>query len=196
MTRTVRTRTTDIPKSLWEMENFANAYRNWLVYAMHGEDHRILFDILYDTEFYWILPEDEHRAASGRYLRERFEAETGLECKDEWVDWPCSFLEMMAGLAYSMEGILYDPDKSPDAYIWFWMMMGNLGLAELTDDVMLASPQSTYRYVNSVCLQVCNRTYDRNGFGGIFPLNSPPEDQRNVELWYQMQSYIMEKQLF
>ena len=192
----MRTEKLDIPNGIWEMENFANAYRNWLVYTMHADKYRILFDILYDTEFYWILEEDEHRAASGRYLRERFEAETGLACKDEWVEWPCSFLEMLVGLAYSMEGILYDPENSPEAGIWFWTMMDNLGLSELTDDIMLASPQSTYRYVNSVCYQVCNRTYDRNGFGGIFPLNSPPEDQRNVEIWYQMQNYIIEKHLF
>ena len=34
-----------------ELENFANAYRSWLTRTMHGENHTILFDILYETEF-------------------------------------------------------------------------------------------------------------------------------------------------
>lgn len=185
----------DVPKELWEMENFANAYRNWLNYTMHGDNYHILFDLLYDTEFVWTLPEDEHRAVAGRYLRERFEAETGLACKDEWTDWSCSFLEMLVGLAYSMEGILYDPEKNPAAYVWFWMLMHNLDLDRFTDDVMLGSPQSSYRYITAVCNQVCDRTFDRNGYGGMFPLRTPPDDQRQVEIWYQMQNYILENDL-
>ena len=180
-------------RDIWEMENFANAYRNWLCVTMHGESYRILFDILYDTEYTWILPEDEHRAASGRYLRERFESETGLRCEEEWTEWPCSFLEMMVGLAYAMESILYDPARADGAYIWFWEMMENVGLAELTDDVMLGGAQNRWRYVDSVCRQVCQRTYDSQGHGGLFPMRHPSEDQRNVELWFQMQAYTIEK---
>lgn len=185
----------ELPPDAWSMENFANAYRNWLCYSMHADDYHILFDILYDTEFSWILPEDEHRASAGRYLRESFEAETGLACKDEWTDWPCSFLEMLVALAYDMEGILYNPAEGDSTYIWFWEIMENLDLADLDDRTMIGSPQRTYRHVNSVCYQVCNRTFDRNGWGGLFPLRAPVEDQREVEIWFQMQSYILENYL-
>lgn len=176
----------------WEMENFANAYRNWLLDTMHADGYSILFDILYDTEFTWKLPEDERRASAGRYLRERFEAMEHLSCRDEWTEWPCSFLEMLVALAYSMESILYNPEYGESTYIWFWTLMENLGLAALDDDMMLGSPQKQYRYVDAVCRQVCERTYDRYGHGGLFPLNSSPEDQRKVEIWFQMQSYILE----
>ena len=179
-------------KDIWQVQNFANAYRNWLVYTMRADSYRILFDILYDTEFTWSVPEDEHRATAGRYLRERFESETGLKCRDEWTAWPCSFLEMAIGLAYSMESILYDPSRGESTYIWFWTIMGNIGFDTLTDDVMLEGPQSKYRFIDAVCRQVNTRTYDRYGFGGFFPLRYSPEDQRNVEMWFQMQNYIME----
>jgi len=185
----------ELPPDAWSMENFANAYRNWLCYTMHADNYHILFDILYGTEFSWILPEDEHRASAGRYLRERFEAETGLACKDEWTDWPCSFLEMLVALAYDMESILYNPSEGDSTYIWFWEIVENLDLADLDDRTMIGSPQRTYRHVNSVCYQVCNRTFDRNGWGGLFPLRAPVEDQREVEIWFQMQSYILENYL-
>jgi hypothetical protein len=42
-----------------------------------------------------------------------------------------------------------------------------------------------------------SRKYDYNGVGGIFPLRKgASEDQRNVEIWYQMQSYLMENYEF
>jgi hypothetical protein len=34
------------------------------------------------------------------------------------------------------------------------------------------------------------RTYEPNGVGGFFPLENPNEDQREVELWYQMSAYV------
>ena len=37
------------------------------------------------------------------------------------------------------------------------------------------------------------RTYDSNGYGGLFPLRNPREDQRKVELWYQLNAYLLEQ---
>jgi hypothetical protein len=36
------------------------------------------------------------------------------------------------------------------------------------------------------------RNYAPNGEGGFFPLENPREDQTQVELWYQMNSYVNE----
>jgi hypothetical protein len=36
------------------------------------------------------------------------------------------------------------------------------------------------------------RTYKYDGRGGLFPLREGKEDQRRVELWYQMCAYILE----
>jgi hypothetical protein len=37
------------------------------------------------------------------------------------------------------------------------------------------------------------RGYDENGNGGLFPLKNPKEDQRKVEVWMQLNAYIIEK---
>ena len=39
------------------------------------------------------------------------------------------------------------------------------------------------------------RRYDEDGKGNIFPLKDPIKDQKTVEIWYQMQSYLLEKNL-
>ena len=37
-----------------------------------------------------------------------------------------------------------------------------------------------------------NRQYEANGEGGLFPLKGVCEDQREVEIWYQMNAYLYE----
>jgi hypothetical protein len=36
------------------------------------------------------------------------------------------------------------------------------------------------------------RTYRPNGQGGFFPLKNPQEDQTKIEIWYQLNEYVME----
>jgi hypothetical protein len=42
---------------------------------------------------------------------------------------------------------------------------------------------------------VIHRYYQPNGHGGFFPLENPQDDQRHVELWYQLNEYVMERNL-
>ncbi len=39
------------------------------------------------------------------------------------------------------------------------------------------------------------RTYDSTGYGGLFPLDDPKEDQRKVEIWYEFCAWVEEKGL-
>ncbi len=39
------------------------------------------------------------------------------------------------------------------------------------------------------------RTYNYNGYGGLFPLDDPKEDQRKVEIWYEFCAWVEEKDL-
>ena len=96
-------------REAWDVENFSNAYRVWLMDRMDASEYSILFDVLYSVEFTWTLPMDANRADDGRYLRDRFEQESGLVCREEWLEWDCSFLEMLVGLAFEIEEqVLYD----------------------------------------------------------------------------------------
>ena len=179
-------------RDAWRLESFAASYRSWLESEMGRSGYSILFDLLYGIEFQWTLERDADRAEAGKYLRLRFENESGMECRDEWLDWPCSFLEMLIGLAYSLEDhVLYDGEKGDRSAKWFWMMLENLGLDECTDEWMRLTPGSSSLVQRTVDC-VISRDYDPDGWGGIFPLVEPRGDQREVEIWYQAHAYIME----
>ena len=185
-------------RDAWRVKNFASAYQAWLMEEMDAEDYSILFDVLYGIEFVWPsdIPRDEDRAAAGQDLRLEFEYESGMHCDDEWLEWPCSFLEMLVGLAWSIEDhILYDWDKGDRSAKWFWMMMTNLGLDICTDEYMTKTGMSGSRYVERVVETVITRSYDDHGNGGLFPLWEPETDQRKVEIWYQANAFILENNI-
>ena len=176
----------------WELENFRNAYRNWLGSIVRDVDHVILFDVLYDTEYVWWLERDGDRARDGIYLRARFEHDSGLPCPEGWDDWPCSFLEFVVGLAFTMdEMLMYSPDVNGIPR-WFWLMMENCGLAEFDDRTMLEGGKAASDAVAALVRGILDREYDYDGSGGLFPLHHPEEDQRNVEYWVQMNAFVME----
>lgn len=67
-------------------------------------------------------------------------------------------------------------------------MIENLNLKKYTDRETL--PVKT---IDDILQQVIFRTYTASGIGGLFPLKSPRDDQRRVELWYQLCSYLLEE---
>lgn len=177
------------------VEEFSVAYHCWLVRRMRAENHLILFDILGDVQFRWEpdVPMDKNRESDGRNLRMLFEDETGNRVPDIMVEWPASFLETVVALAESMEdNIMYSPDSDTDSSTWFWEMLNNIELAQCDDDWFIAHPDGA-DYVMERVRTVMERTYSKTGEGGFFPLTRPDADQRGVQLWYQMNAYILEK---
>ena len=182
----------------WAMEDFENAYRNWMAKRMHASKYMILFDLLYDATFTWKadIPRDEDRAANGRYLRARFSEETGMRMDDSWLEWECRFLEFLVALAFSIEdNILYDPENPGQEADVFWEMMDNCGLSRFDDDEMRNSGYLGYATASEIMQMIMDRRYDKNGNKGLFPLARPAMDQRKVEIWYQANAYAMENWL-
>lgn len=179
----------------WLNEDFSIAYLSWLSDTMDPRgEYRILFDLLHDVEYNWHIERDEGRASDGRYLRERFSDESGMKMPWGALDWPCSFLEFVVGLAYSMEDqIMYDPDTPEGPRDWFWMMMENMDLAKCNDDWMREGEILSFMWVMERVNCVIERRYSRDGSGGIFPLEHPRRDQRETEVWMQMNEYCEER---
>jgi hypothetical protein len=73
---------------------------------------------------------------------------------------------------------------------WFWMMLGNAELDGFTDEAFYAL--RGHILVDKILNRILDRTYKRDGIGGLFPLKHPKKDQRRVELWYQMNAYLVE----
>lgn len=142
---------------------------------------------LYAKEFIWLVSNDDNRAADGVTLRTQFVDEMGADKIDPaWADLGCSMLEMLIALARRAEYQTIDIPSSD----WFWMMMDNLNLRRFADSVYDV-PCNDER-IDDILETVIYRTYDYDGSGGIFPLKNPATDQRKVELWYQLNGYILE----
>lgn len=141
-----------------------------------------LLRLLYTKEFVWIIPNDDNRVEDGLELRYEFIDEEHIEVDEpDWMELPCSMFEMMIGLARRLS---FEADGEPR--VWFWTLMKNIQLDSYTDDRQVPVDD-----VNDVLDQVIWRTYNHNGVGGLFPLRRSKQDQRDVEIWYQLNSYLL-----
>lgn len=142
---------------------------------------------LYATQFIWFIRNDNNRSADGLDLRIEFLEETDYDIDDPyhlWMDMECSMLEMLIALS---RRLAFETDDSEVR--WFWRLMQNLEIDRYTDELYEISIQEE---VEEALYRVNNRTYSRDGVGGLFPLRNARRDQRKVELWYQMSSYLLE----
>lgn len=147
---------------------------------------------LHHMRFKPILPNDDNRCKDGLALRSRFSLISSAFNDYSAIDFPdISMLEFFIALADRIDrDIMYGPGKELDrSKEWFWVMMYNCGFTEFTD---LRWDAKTDIFVDDKITNIVKRNYNFDGSGGIFPLKNPREDQRSVEIWYQMQSYFYE----
>jgi hypothetical protein len=143
-----------------------------------------LFKLLYDKEFVWTLLNDDNRAEDGRALRVEFLTEEHYQIEPLFFDYPCSVLELLIALSRRLS---FEGDGDPRS--WFWEMINNLGLYNYRD-----GGQVPERRINAILDDFVWRSYQADGRGGLFPLKHPEEDQRDVEIWYQMCAYLLERE--
>ena len=169
-------------------------YLQWLYsqVAVPDEDRKELsywklLKQLFTTEFLWLIPNDDNRLEDGKALRREFLAQQAIDPRDvdpHWLELGCSVLELMVGLSRRLE---FEAGGKP--HYWFWVMMENIGLRKYHDDVR-RYPQGR---IDDILHTVIFRQYNSSGLGGFFPLQVPFQDQRNVELWYQLSAYVVEQ---
>ena len=151
---------------------------------------KLLFKHLYNTQFNYIIERDSNREADGIDLRYRFGHIAGYSQHEitSYLDIrPCSILEMMIALAIRCEDhIMDDPEYGNRTGQWFWNMIVSLGLGHMND------ANYDRDYVDDCLNRFIFRKYKRNGEGGLFTVQHPKRDMRNVEIWYQMCMYLEE----
>lgn len=169
-------------------------YFDWLTsqIEIHStKSYHDLLERLHNTEFIWVVPNDDNRVKDGLDLRTQFCDDTVGWRTDEIMALPimtgkgASVLEVTIGLsrrvAFTAGG---------QAPWWAGQLMANLGLFRFPDPFTAKKAER----LETILEALIWRTYERNGKGGFFPLNDPKEDQTKVEIWYQMNQYAMEIQ--
>ena len=167
-----------------------DSYFSWLCSIVsdpaEDNDHYELLMLLFQTDFYAIVPNDDNRISDAEELRRTYYGDS-----EEYQIPGCTVLEMLIALAQRMDYFLMDSNIDIGASGLFWEMIENLSLYRFTDDRW---NRTTARQAESLLLQFLSREYDWDGRGGLFPLKSHPNvDQKDVEIWQQMQSYLIER---
>lgn len=170
------------------------AYFNWLYEKIRPEDNTDLVPFLtvsamaHRMQFNDAVPNDQNRSADAIELRREYEIEYPGPSDRIWMAMPASIFEVLIALTrrcnfWSEQGVAE----------WYDIFMQNLGLTKFNDVLWIGknTPQVKRR------LEKFNaRIYGTNGVGGLFPLRDAHEDQREIELWFQMASYMTENQLY
>lgn len=146
--------------------------------------HWTLLQRLFSKEFVWLIPNDDNRLEDGRDLRIEFVDEyfQDDDIDPMWLELGCSMLEMLIALCRRLN---FEDDCLTVAE-WFWELIHNLKLKTTDSD---CNHEET---VSAILDEVIWRTYREDGLGGLFPLKHPKEDQRDVEIWYQLSAYLLE----
>lgn len=145
-----------------------------------------LFRELHNTEFVWLVSGDDNRAEDGIQLRTEFFHESYIRDDSDWSNIGCSVLEML--IAFSRRASFEYDDWSPRD--WFWVFLENLGLADLNDARSFA-----LKRVRDILDRLIWRTYDPNGYGGMFTIINTHNDQRKEEIWSQFCEYLFDQDL-
>lgn len=174
-------------------------YFEWLVELAGlkdcwGQTYWLLARDLHERDFTSVLARDENRAADGMALREDYFYDSTFP-SEEFDDVICrehaSVLEVMVALARRMDFEMSDPDDPSDRTSeFFFAMLENLGLDAYDDDHYVEC--DGFRNVRLALDILIQREYEPDGRGGLFPLTCPDDDQRDVEIWYQMMAYLQE----
>lgn len=144
-----------------------------------------LFGRLFSKEFRWLDDsKDINRAADGEKLRNDFKEDVGGLTPSAFT--PCSVLEMLVALSSRCENEIMGVPDIDNTRQWFWDMLNNLGLENYSNNRW--NPTAVERILDRMIF----RRYDYSGNGGLFPLRSPASDQRDVEIWYQLASWLNE----
>lgn len=164
-------------------------YFDWLCAKVMDEDHQdyySLLQVLYETEFVWVVPADEHRAEDGEGLRQDFQREKGIRQDTSLESLPSSVLEVLISFSLRAEFQTDFPAKD-----WFWIFVDNLSLSQFTHLTSLNRQR-----VDEILHNFIWRVYEPNGRGGLFPMHRTQNDQRNIEIWYQFCEYLEDHGLF
>jgi len=140
---------------------------------------------LYEMPFTWIIEDDGNRAERGKELRQDFIRECEIQdIEVNWLQIDCSVLEMLASLACRAS---FESWGEPGD--WFWKFLENLGLNHYNDRIY---SKAIMEEVDAVVRRWLDREYEKDGVGGLFPRQHAERDQTKVNIWYQLQGYLLE----
>ena len=143
----------------------------------HGE-YSNLFSFLYDTEFVWSVAKDSNRAGDGKMLREDYTHEVSWFdiSYGEWLNEPCSLLEMLIALARRTRVDLMPEFDITDSD-WFWIFIKNLGFDRYDDRCVFDEKFVTLFQKKVANFGFCVTFFEKRAFMG-------------ADIWQKLQCWL------
>lgn len=165
-------------------------YGVWLLHRVgfHKKNYILLMEELHKCPFEFFIEHDDNRAGDGISLRDEYGAELGFSGVS--FSQNCSVLEMLVALAIRIEDEYTGNPEDEHPEKIFWEMICNLKLDQFTDRAFQEED------VYLILKKWITRDFNKNGYGSIFPLKHTNRDQTKVEIWSQMNEYLMENYPF
>ena len=138
-----------------------------------------MFELMHNMEFVWTVPNDDNRVQDGLDLRYEFAGDDSKRLLLQGV----TMLEILISLS---KRVAFTAGGEPQ--VWAWRLLKNLKLTKKPDPLT----ELNRARVIDILETVIWRTYRMDGTGGFFPLKNPQKDQTQVEIWYQMNAYVIE----
>lgn len=153
--------------------------------------YRKIFEVLHDIDYIYVMERDKNRLSDGLGLRRDFENaihDRYPHLVDEFHNRRCSVMEMLVALAIRVDtSILCDPMSGEETpYKFFMEMIENLRLDQFKG---MHFDAHGVRLIISLWMR---RNFKPNGEGSPFPVKNDDRDQRKLETWDQVNSYISE----
>lgn len=173
------------------VDRINDQYFEWLCKLIDSKrfskpvSYRKLLIHLHNIEFTWLISRDINRADDGIQLRRRYSLANHDVSLSDYIQGPCSVLEMMVALALRCEEtIMDDVTIGERTGQWFWEMIHNLGLSSMIDS------EFDRDFVDTIIARFLNREYEPDGTGGLFTVRHSSHDLRTAEIWYQLSWYL------
>lgn len=183
-----------------ELAHINDKYFNQLVKIISSykdpdyiSNHIDVLKLMYDTTFSVVIDNDENRIKDAINFRHGVLNALGINTNKYFEDGSASLLEVMISLADRMSFIISDPNNPNRLGECFWDIFSNIGMHMYTNEFIQDQNEKAMAFYRDDVKCLMDRNYEYNGTGGFFPLIYANQDQRRVEIWYQMQAYLDEK---
>jgi len=136
-----------------------------------------------------IFETDENRANDGLQLRVEYMEKygpVGSSCDRG----RCTMLEFLVALSKRISFLMGTESDPHQTARYFWRMIENLGLMKYDDENWYSANGEFH--VTEAMDRIIHYSYNADGSGGLFPLKWVKGDQRQREIWYQMQNWLNE----
>lgn len=175
------------------MDELWDDYLQYLIWrcGLQKENKMVLiFEVLHKIPFFYVLERDINRRSDGFFLRNGYkipnEFMDNIDILEEFDTRRPAVMEVLVALAIRVDNEIIGDPADPHPEEFFMKMIKNLGLDKLRRGCH--KERETIKIVQ----RWLNREFESDGIGSPFPVRYDHRDQRRLEIWDQMNSYICE----